>query len=113
MAEAKQQAAREINEGTNSVRLRAVRALPGEAGGPLEEHSAWPILSRLPVRLAVSIPLKNFKVKELLDLRPGRTVESAWAVTEDVPLKTGNVLICWGEFEVLEQQMALRLTRLP
>jgi hypothetical protein len=32
-------------------------------------------------------------------------------VTEDVPLKVGALQICLGEFEVIEQNMALRLTR--
>jgi hypothetical protein len=37
---------------------------------------------------------------------------SAWAETEDVPLKAGALQLCWGEFEVVEQNKALRLTRL-
>jgi flagellar motor switch protein FliN/FliY len=56
--------------------------------------------------------LSGFKVCNLLDLRCGQTITSAWAATEDVPLKVGTLQICWGEFEVVEQRMALRLTRL-
>lgn len=78
----------------------------------IEEHAAWPLISRLAVSLAVSIPLRGLKVRNLLSLGCGQTLESTWAVTDDVPLKTGTLQIGWGEFEVVEQKMALRLTRL-
>jgi flagellar motor switch protein FliN/FliY len=78
----------------------------------MEEHPAWPMISRLPVMLAVRIPLSRFKVCNLLALKAGQTIESVWAVTEDVPLKVGMLQVSWGEFEVVEQSMALRLTRL-
>jgi flagellar motor switch protein FliM len=78
----------------------------------MEEHPAWPMISRLPVMLAVTIPLSGFRVCDLLALVGGQTIESSWAATEDVPLKVGALQVCWGEFEVLERRMALRLTRL-
>jgi flagellar motor switch protein FliN/FliY len=78
----------------------------------MEEHPAWPMISRLPAMLSVCLPLAGLKVCDLLSLQPGKTVGSRWAVTEDVPLKVGALQICWGEFEVVEQRMALRLTRL-
>lgn len=78
----------------------------------MDDHPAWPMISRLPVVLAVSIPLSSFKVRDLLGLRPGETVETAWAAIREVPLKVGEVQVAWGEFEVVEQRMALRLTRL-
>jgi flagellar motor switch protein FliN/FliY len=70
------------------------------------------MIARLPASLSVSIPLSGLKVRNLLGLRCGQTIASQWAATEDVPLKVGELQICWGEFEVVEQQMALRLTRL-
>jgi flagellar motor switch protein FliN/FliY len=78
----------------------------------MEDHPAWPMISRLPATLAVSIPLSGLRVCQLLSLQSGQTIESTWAVTEDVPLRVGALQICWGEFEVVEQRMALRLTRL-
>ena len=80
--------------------------------GAMEQHPAWSMISRLPVSLAVQVPVRGFRLSDLLRLQPGRTVKSVWAVTDDVPLKVGALQICWGEFEVVEQQMALRLTRL-
>ena len=79
---------------------------------PMEEHPAWPMISHLPVMLAVSIPLRGFRVCDLLELSSGKAIESTWASTEDVPLSVGALHVCWGEFEVVEKRMALRLTRL-
>lgn len=87
-------------------------ALPAHSIPPMEEHLAWPMIARLPVMLAVSIPLRGFKVSGLLGLRCGQTVVSIWKSSEDVPLNVGPLQIGWGEFEVVEQRMALRLTRL-
>lgn len=100
----------EINRTANGG--LSVDAMTGQTSRLIEEHAAWPMLARLPVALAVSIPLRGLKVCNLLDLRCGQTIESAWAATEDVPLKVGVLQLCWGEFEVVEQKMALRLTRL-
>jgi flagellar motor switch protein FliN/FliY len=35
-----------------------------------------------------------------------------WPDSEDVPVKVGQVQLGWSEFEVVEQQLAVRLTRL-
>lgn len=78
----------------------------------MEGHSAWPMISHLPVTLGVRIPLHHFKVRDLVRLQCGQTIESRWPVTEDVPLKVGALTVSWGEFEVVEDRMALRLTRL-
>jgi flagellar motor switch protein FliM len=91
----------------------ASRNAAGGAGEPtMEEHVAWPMVSRLPVVLAVTVPLRGFKVRDLLSLRTGQTVSSTWPVTKDVPLEVGELQLCWGEFEIAEQRLALRLTRL-
>lgn len=78
----------------------------------IEEHSAWPILSRLAVTMAVAVPLVRFKVQDLLGLKEGQVFQSASPETEDVPLKVGDVQLGCTEFEVVEQKIALRLTRL-
>ncbi len=78
----------------------------------MEDHAAWPMLSNLAVKLEANIPLRGLRVRDLLALEAGQTIESAWAVTEDVPLKVGQVQLCWCEFEVVDRKMSLRLTRL-
>jgi flagellar motor switch protein FliN/FliY len=78
----------------------------------MEDHAAWPMISALAVKLEANIPIRGFHVRDLLALQRGQTIESAWSVTEDAPLKVGHVQLCWCEFEVVDQRMALRLTRL-
>ena len=89
---------------------RVVPQLPRMAR--IEEHSAWPVLSRLTVTLEAGIPLDRFRVRDLLRLEAGQIVESIWPDSEDVPVKVGQVQLGWSEFEVVEQQLAVRLTRL-
>ena len=78
----------------------------------IECHHAWPVLSQIPVHLTVSIPLSSFTVKHLLALSIGQVFGSEWAHTEDLPLATGQVKLGWCEFEVIEQVIGVRLTRL-
>jgi hypothetical protein len=69
-------------------------------------------VSRLPVEVDVAVPLRDFRVRGLLALEPGTVVESEWGHGEDLPLASGNVQLAWSEFEVVETQLAVRLTRL-
>lgn len=75
-------------------------------------NSPDPRIMRLPVELEVAIPLRGFRVRNLLALESGEVVESQWTHGEDVPLVSGNVQLAWSEFDVLDTQMAVRLTRL-
>ena len=78
----------------------------------IEEHHAWPVLSELMMTLESGIALHKFKVRDLLRLEVGQVVESLCADTDDVPVKVGQVQLGWSEFEVVEQRLAVRLTRL-
>jgi flagellar motor switch/type III secretory pathway protein FliN len=69
-------------------------------------------IADLPVQLDVCVPLPNFRVSDLLGLAPGRVVPSAWPGTDDVPLRCGDVQLVWTEFEVVDQALAVRVTRL-
>jgi flagellar motor switch protein FliN/FliY len=71
-----------------------------------------PRVSLLPVELDVSVPVRDFRVRNLLALEPGHLIESQWGHGEDVPLATGEVQLAWSEFEVVETQLAVRVTRL-
>ena len=68
--------------------------------------------ARLPVELEVGIPLSDFRVRNLLALEAGAVVASEWGHGEDVPLGSGAVQLAWSEFEVVDTQLAVRLTRL-
>jgi flagellar motor switch protein FliN/FliY len=91
----------------------AAKAQPQMAAtAEMEASEAWPLISRLLVRLAAQIPLTGFKVRDLLALNAGQMIQSSWPGTEDVPVKAGEVHLSWSEFEVVEERMAVRLTRL-
>jgi flagellar motor switch/type III secretory pathway protein FliN len=69
-------------------------------------------VARLPVELDVAVPVRDFRVRHLLALTPGRLIESQWGHGEDVPLAAGEVQLAWTEFEVAETQLMVRVTRL-
>ena len=69
-------------------------------------------LSRLPVELEVSVPVREFRVRHLLTLVSGQVIETQWAHDEDMPLSAGEVQLAWSEFEVVDSHLAVRLTRL-
>jgi flagellar motor switch/type III secretory pathway protein FliN len=71
-----------------------------------------PAVAGLPVELEVSVPVENFRVRNLLALEPSHLIESGWGHGEDVPLAAGEVQLAWSEFEVIETQLAVRITRL-
>ena len=71
-----------------------------------------PPISLLPVELDVAVPVRQFRVRNLLALQPGQLIESQWGNGEDVPLASGDVQLAWTEFEVIETQLAVRITRL-
>jgi flagellar motor switch protein FliM len=78
----------------------------------IEQHHAWPMLSELMMTLESGIALREFRVRDLLQLEVGQIVESMCPDTDDVPVKVGHVQLGWSEFEVVEQRLAVRLTRL-
>jgi flagellar motor switch protein FliN/FliY len=78
----------------------------------IEEHPLWGTLAQLRVTMRAGVALNRFKVRDLLAIKEGQVFESLSPATEDVPVRVGQVQFGWSEFEVQQQQMALRLTRL-
>lgn len=74
--------------------------------------SLSPPLARLPVELDIAVPIREFRVRNLVGLQPGQIVETQWEDTGDLPLAAGDVQLAWCEFEVVETRMAVRITRL-
>ena len=93
----------------------AVKPGPLAAGLPAEDEGQQvsPAIARLPVELDVCVPVRNFRVQHLLALEPGHVIESLWPHGNDVPLTAGEVQLAWSEFEVIDEHLAVRVTRLP
>jgi len=82
---------------------------PISGEGEIPRNSA---IARLPVELDVAVPVRQFRVHNLLALEPGDLIETQWAHGEDMPLSAGAVQLAWTEFEVIESELAVRVTRL-
>ena len=78
----------------------------------IEEHREWETLAQMKMTMRAEVLLHRFKVKDVLSLAVGQVFETLSPDTEDVPILVGNVQLGWGEFEVVDQRMALRVTRL-
>ncbi len=82
----------------------------------LENMEVEPVLSPpfsfLPIQLDVCIPLSSFRVSDLVALRCGNIVTTDWGSADDLPLWCGHVQLLWAEFEVVNQKIAVRITRL-
>jgi hypothetical protein len=61
---------------------------------------------------ADSIASPPGRVRNLLALEPGQVIETQWAHGEDLPLAAGDVQLAWSEFEVVDSELAVRVTRL-
>lgn len=68
--------------------------------------------AQLPLQLDLRVPLPKFRVQNLLSLEKGHVIETAWPHTEDLPLWSGGVQLVWTEFEVVDQKLGVRITRL-
>ncbi len=64
----------------------------------------------LPFTLSLEVPVVRFTVGDLLRLAVGSIVETACHHTSDVPLRVNKLLIGWTEFEVIGNQLAVRIT---
>ena len=69
-------------------------------------------LARLPLQLDVTVPIPSFRVEDLLTLEKDTVLESGWSHTEDVPVWCGGVQLAWTEFEVVDEKLAVRVTRI-
>ncbi len=69
-------------------------------------------LAALPLQLDVIVPVPGFRVQDLLSLDKGAILESRWSHTEDIPVWCGGEQLVWTEFEVVDQKLAVRVTRL-
>lgn len=112
MATAQQIPANAQNAGGEPGASQALVAMAPNDQQQDEPVPFGPPISLLPVELDVAVPVRGFRVRRLLALEPGQLIESQWGSGEDVPLATGDVQLAWCEFEVIETQLAVRITRL-
>jgi flagellar motor switch protein FliN/FliY len=88
-----------------------VAALPETSSAEEDSRFTGP-MTRLPVELDVTVPVREFRVRNLLALSQGQLIESQWGSGDDMPLTAGDVQLAWSEFEVVDSELAVRITRL-
>lgn len=100
-------------QGTRGSRDGAA-LVPVSAGSGVEVRPGLVLgpAAHIPVELDVAIPVRAFRVRNLLVLEPGQVIETGWENGEDLPLASGQVQLAWSEFEVQENNLAVRITRL-
>lgn len=104
-----------MSRGKAEVRDNGENTLVPVSSGVGKERESPLILGRaaqIPVEIDVAIPVREFRVRNLLALEPGQVIETRWANGDDVPLASGQVQLAWSEFEVQESDLAVRITRL-
>ena len=82
------------------------------AGREAEEDERWRPVLGLPCELTVDLPLPGFKIADFLKLRRESVIDAHWRVGHEVPLRLNGTLIGWIEFEVVGNNLAVRLTEL-
>lgn len=72
----------------------------------------WASVTMLATAVMVAVPIPAFRVRDVLALKPGCILSSAWRGDRDVPLLAGDVQFAWTEFEVMDESLSARITRL-
>jgi flagellar motor switch protein FliN/FliY len=83
-----------------------------EAAAGFEEEVRWRRVLVLPCEMAVDLPLPGFTIADLLNLRIGSVINAHWQLNREVPLLLNGMLLGLTEFEVVGENLAVRLTEL-
>ena len=105
-----QQAA--IGPGATEMATEAALVKSVTSAEELTVFAADSAVLRIPIEVDVSVPIRNFRVRNLLALDKGHVIESLWLQGEDLPLAARDSQLAWSEFEVIDQKLAVRITRL-
>jgi flagellar motor switch protein FliN/FliY len=78
----------------------------------LSEDEKWSYVKGLTCRLSVEVPIPGLTVGKLLDLTPGLILDTQYDEGSHIPVLVNGEMIAWGEFDVVEESLAIRLTEL-
>ena len=84
---------------------------PGAAPADLVVSERDSRLDKLRLQMDVRVRVHSLRVADLLSLARGSVVESEHNHTQDVPVRCDDVVLMWAEFEVIDQKLAVRITR--
>ena len=90
-----------------SATVPTAELIKPEIPAALWEEAGW-----LPCALSVELSVRNFSVRDLLELSAGSLVETHWKCGEDAPLRVNGWQVGWVEFEQMGESLGVRLTEL-
>jgi flagellar motor switch protein FliN/FliY len=85
---------------------------PAEFLAPCDGDDQRTLIKRIPIEIDVAIPIPRFQVRNVLALAVGQVIGTGWVEGEDVPLAAHGAQLAWTEIEVIDQKLAVRITRL-
>jgi len=98
------------DEGGHSVLVKTSDNDQSDGSTGLEVVAGSALIG-LPLQLDVMVPVPSFRVEHLLALEKGIVLESQWHHADDLPLWCGGTQLAWTEFEMVDQKLAVRVTR--
>ena len=72
----------------------------------------WEAVAMLRLPVAVELPLRSFRVRDLLQLRRGTVLRSSYRSSDALPLRAREQVLASVEFEVTDGQLHARITEL-
>ena len=79
---------------------------------PADHGEDWGELRFVTVSASVDVPVLGLTVRELFRLEKGSMVVSAQQSGANAPIKIGETILGWGEFNVVDDTLALRVVEL-
>lgn len=83
-----------------------------KAGVASSAPDVWADLLGLPCELSVALPVSGCAVADLLALGSSAVIDSDTREGTSLPIWVNDVMVGWGEFEVVGSRRAIRITEL-
>lgn len=83
---------------------------PQGAAPGLSDPRQWGPMLDLECELALELSVPGFTIADLLRLQPETVLDTKWTQGQDVPVRVNGELLAWAEFEVVDGQLAMRIT---
>ncbi|HET7099953.1 MAG TPA: FliM/FliN family flagellar motor switch protein [Terriglobia bacterium] len=77
-----------------------------------QAQDAWEAIYNLPCQLSAELPIRGFKVRDLLALDVETLLDSRLSISEPVPIWVNGARIGVAEFDVLRTCLAVRMNEL-
>jgi len=83
-----------------------------ESAAERTPNDLWKQVVLLPCRVQVEAPVARFTVADLLGLGPGSIVRSSQKAGSRAAVQVNGQVIGWGDFDVVDDALAMRVTEL-